>query len=109
MPRQISEEVTRKEMIDPQLERAGWYLHDQSEIKKEIPVVGNAGKMGLIGVFMRSNQARRILFVADRDALVERALDGVRVDVVRTHKYCLPQFQDYANGTEEIKNTEVNS
>ena len=29
--------------------------------------------MGLIDVFMRSNQARRILFVADRDALVEQA------------------------------------
>jgi type I restriction enzyme R subunit len=31
--------------------------------------------MGLIDVFMRSNQARRILFVADRDALVEQAKD----------------------------------
>lgn len=29
--------------------------------------------MGLIDVFMRANQARRILFVADRDALVEQA------------------------------------
>ena len=29
--------------------------------------------MGLIDVFMRSNQARRALFVADRDALVEQA------------------------------------
>jgi type I site-specific restriction endonuclease len=27
--------------------------------------------MGLIDVFMRSNQARRILFVADRDATVD--------------------------------------
>lgn len=26
MPRQINEERTRKEMIDPQLEQAGWYL-----------------------------------------------------------------------------------
>jgi len=26
--RQISEEITRKEMIDPQLEQAGWYLRD---------------------------------------------------------------------------------
>jgi len=31
--------------------------------------------MGLIDVFMRSNQARRILFVADREVLVEQALD----------------------------------
>ena len=28
MPRKISEDQTRKEMIDPQLEKAGWYLHD---------------------------------------------------------------------------------
>jgi len=26
MLRRISEELTRKEMIDPQLEKAGWYL-----------------------------------------------------------------------------------
>jgi len=48
MPRQISEELTRKEMIDtstssarrPQLENAGWYLHDHSKVKIEIPVDG---------------------------------------------------------------------
>jgi type I site-specific restriction endonuclease len=40
MPRQISEELTRKEMIDPQLEKAGWYLRDQSKVKIEIPVDG---------------------------------------------------------------------
>ena len=27
----INEERTRKEMIDPQLERAGWYLRDHAE------------------------------------------------------------------------------
>jgi type I site-specific restriction endonuclease len=27
MPRKISEECTRKQMIDPQLEKAGWYLY----------------------------------------------------------------------------------
>jgi type I restriction enzyme, R subunit len=32
--------------------------------------------MGLIDVFMRSNQARRVLFIADRDALVEQAIDA---------------------------------
>ena len=31
--------------------------------------------MSIIDVFMRSNQARKILFVADRDALVKQALD----------------------------------
>ncbi|MFZ5904312.1 MAG: hypothetical protein ACOYZ8_12265 [Chloroflexota bacterium] len=40
MPRKISEETTRKEMIDPQLERAGWYLADHSRVKTEIPVDG---------------------------------------------------------------------
>jgi len=36
----INEERTRKEMIDPQLERAGWYLRDHSKVKTEIPVDG---------------------------------------------------------------------
>ncbi|MEK6753919.1 MAG: DEAD/DEAH box helicase family protein [Chloroflexota bacterium] len=40
MPRKISEERTRKEMIDPQLESAGWYLRDHSKVKTEIPVDG---------------------------------------------------------------------
>jgi type I restriction enzyme, R subunit len=31
--------------------------------------------MSVIDVFMRANQARRVLFVADRDALVQQALD----------------------------------
>ncbi len=35
--------------------------------------------MGLIDIFMRSHWAQRVLFVADRDALVEQALaDGFR-------------------------------
>jgi type I restriction enzyme, R subunit len=38
--RKISEEGTRKEMIDPQLEKAGWYLRDHSKVKIEIPVDG---------------------------------------------------------------------
>ncbi len=40
MPRQISEERTRKELIDPQLEKAGWYLRDHSKARIEIPVDG---------------------------------------------------------------------
>ena len=40
MPRKMSEERTRKEMIDPQLESAGWYLRDYSKVKIEIPVDG---------------------------------------------------------------------
>lgn len=38
MPRKISEERTRKQMIDPQLEQAGWYLRDHAKVKIEIPV-----------------------------------------------------------------------
>ncbi len=34
--RRISEERTRKEMIDPQLEKAGWYLRDHSKVKGEV-------------------------------------------------------------------------
>lgn len=40
MPRRLSEEATRKQMIDPQLEKAGWYLADHSKVKTEIPVDG---------------------------------------------------------------------
>src|SRR3990172_7737838 len=36
----ISEERTRKELIDPQLEKAGWYLCDHAKVKIEIPVDG---------------------------------------------------------------------
>jgi len=31
MPRKISEERTRKEMIDPLLEQADWYLRDHAK------------------------------------------------------------------------------
>jgi len=48
MPRKISEDQTRKQMIDastrsahcPQLEKTGWYLRDHSKVKTEIPVDG---------------------------------------------------------------------
>ena len=40
MPRRISEDLTRKQFIDPQLETAGWYLRDYSKVKTEIPVDG---------------------------------------------------------------------
>jgi type I site-specific restriction endonuclease len=36
----ISEDQTRKSLIDPQLERAGWTLRDHSKVKIEIPVDG---------------------------------------------------------------------
>src|SRR5574342_353386 len=40
MLHRLSEERTRKQMIDPQLEKAGWYLRDHSRVKTEIPVDG---------------------------------------------------------------------
>ena len=40
MPRNLSEELTRKQIIDPQLEKAGWYLRDKSKVGIEIPVDG---------------------------------------------------------------------
>ncbi len=42
MPRtlRVSEELMRKEMILPQLEKAGWYLRDHSMVKTEIPLGG---------------------------------------------------------------------
>lgn len=40
MARRLSEERTRKQLIDPQLEKAGWYIHDHSKVKIEIPVDG---------------------------------------------------------------------
>lgn len=40
MPRKISKDQTRKQMIDPQLEQAGWYLRDHSKVRIEIPVDG---------------------------------------------------------------------
>jgi type I site-specific restriction endonuclease len=41
MPRRrISEAETRKELIDPQLEKAGWILRDHAKVKIEIPVDG---------------------------------------------------------------------
>jgi hypothetical protein len=44
MPRKISEDQTRKQMkvplffggIDPQLERAGWYLRDHAEERAKV-------------------------------------------------------------------------
>src|SRR3989337_1665005 len=36
----ISESKTRKELIDPQLELAGWHLRDKSRVRIEIPVDG---------------------------------------------------------------------
>ena len=35
MPRKISEERTRKEMIDPQLEKVDWYLRYPSKVKDD--------------------------------------------------------------------------
>ncbi|WP_345308185.1 hypothetical protein [Candidatus Villigracilis saccharophilus] len=36
MPRKISEDQTRKQMIDPQLEHAGWYLRDPAQKQAKV-------------------------------------------------------------------------
>lgn len=33
----MSENLTRKQLIDPQLTKAGWNLHDQTPVRFEIP------------------------------------------------------------------------
>lgn len=38
--RRILEAQTRKELIDPALEKAGWFLRDHSRVRIEIPVDG---------------------------------------------------------------------
>jgi len=38
--RGISEEETRKDLIDPALEKAGWYMLDRTKVGTEIPVDG---------------------------------------------------------------------
>ena len=40
MPRtlRVSEDQTRKQMIDPQLERAGWYLRDHAEERAKVKI-----------------------------------------------------------------------
>ncbi len=42
MPRKISADQTRKQMMDPQLEKADWYLRDHSAVKIEIPACPDA-------------------------------------------------------------------
>ena len=38
MPRtlRVNEEATRKQMIDPQLEQAGWYLRDHNDEMRRV-------------------------------------------------------------------------
>jgi len=45
--RRISEAETRKELIDPQLEKAGWVLRDHAKVKIEIPVDGYDAELGM--------------------------------------------------------------
>jgi type I restriction enzyme R subunit len=74
--------------------------------------------MSLVDVFLRANQARRILFVADRDALVRQALnDGFEAYIpdepcariltpsvaqVKTHRLYVATLQTLSNCFEEF-------
>jgi len=55
--------------------------------------------MSLVDIFMRTNQARKILFVADRDALVRQAL----TEGFETHIPDEPCARIYTHNTEKVK------
>jgi type I site-specific restriction endonuclease len=75
MPRQISEERTRKKMIDPQLIKAGQVHFGKTRTT-----------MGLIDVFMRSNQARLAL-LRELQSETQKELDALLPSVLdRAHK-----------------------
>jgi type I site-specific restriction endonuclease len=72
--RNLRESTTRERLIDPALEKAHWEL---------LVMATGTGKtrtiVSLVDLFLRTNQAQKILFVADRDALVKQALrDGFK-------------------------------
>jgi len=92
MPRQISEEITRKEMIDPQLETAG-HLRGHSKVKIKIPMMVPPLNLqeGFAGVVARAcpERIRRIESLRGRisafeprmlasicDALLSKLLSG---------------------------------
>jgi hypothetical protein len=70
--RRISEERTRKEMIDPQLEKAGRYLRDHANVKIEIPACPDA----LFGVDGYETEP----WNGVSDYRLSRVLCGVRAD-----------------------------
>lgn len=91
MTRQISEERTRKEMIDtstgsahrPQLESAGWHLRDHAKVKIEILVDGyDAGTLKIAGISviigMDMNHETSV-FNPVFGWLAPAGMDGVRV------------------------------
>lgn len=70
MPRQISEERTRKEMIDPQLEKAGRVHFGKTRTT-----------LGMIDVFLRSNQAR-LASLRQLQAETQKELDALLPSVL---------------------------
>ena len=82
MPRRLSEELTRKEMIDPQLEKGGWYLRDHSRVKTEIPLPSWSLQGEFVGVVARVESLRGRMSEAGRqvnglfEALLAEAFDG---------------------------------
>ena len=61
--------------------------------------------MALIDLFLKSNQARNILFLADRDALVEQAL----TDGFKAHLPSEPRCRDYTAKVEQDKRLYVST
>jgi len=68
--RQISEERTRKEMIDPQLEKAGRVHFGKTRTT-----------LGLIDVFARSNQAR-LAFLRKLQSEIQKELSALLPSVL---------------------------
>lgn len=82
--------------------RVGEAFEVQNKRRALLVMATGTGKtrtsMAIIDVFMRANQARRILFVADRDALVDQAqTDGFEKHIpsepaIRIHTYNLAEI-----------------
>ena len=82
MPRKLSEERTRKEMIDPQLEAAGSYLRDHARIKTGISVHPLSLQEEFVGVVRRVESMRMRMAESARqveglfESLLQEAFNG---------------------------------
>ena len=91
MARKFSEERTRKEMIDPQLEKAGWYMRDHSKVKTEIPVDGyDAEPWNGVTDYCLSRENGEVLAVVEaKKTMVDVRLAEAQLD------YCVREIQKH--------------
>jgi type I restriction enzyme R subunit len=105
MARRLSEQLTRKEMIDPQLEKAGWYLRDYSKVKIEIPVDGyDAEPWNGVSDYCLYRENGEVLAVVEakrttHDARLAEAQLAYYVTEIEKHQSFRP-FGFLANGSE---------